>query len=131
MKRFSLPKNKRLLTNEQFKTVLASRRRFGDQLLILYMAENDCPYSRFGVSIGRLQGEAVVRNRLKRLLREAFRQSQPEIPDGYDYLIMISPQWSKKNKDAGGTKKFALKLTGKDVKDSFMSLVGAASKKIR
>ena len=129
MKRFSLPKNKRLLTNEQFKTVLAGRRRFGDGLLILYMAKNDCGYSRFGVSIGRLQGNAVIRNRLKRLLREAFRQSQPEIPDGYDYLIMISPQWSKKNKDAGDT--IALKLTGKDVKDSFMSLVGAASKKIR
>jgi len=34
------------------------------------------------------------------VLREAFRQSQDKIPPGFDYLLMISPQWSKKKDKA-------------------------------
>jgi len=97
MKRFSFPKKKRLISNEQFKAVLARSRRSSNGLLILYMAENDCGYSRLGVSVGKSHGNAVVRNRLKRLLREVFRQSQDSIPAGFDYLLMISPRRSKKS----------------------------------
>jgi len=97
MKRFSFPKKKRLVSNEQFKAVLARSKRSSNGLLILYMAENDCGYSRLGVSIGKSSGNAVVRNRLKRLLREAFRQNQHQIPAGFDYVLMISPRWSRKS----------------------------------
>ena len=96
LKRLSFPKTKRLTTNRQFKAVLDNKLHVRDDLLILYMAENDCGYPRLGVSIGKVHGNAVVRNTLKRRLREAFRQSQAEIPADFDYLLMISPQWKKK-----------------------------------
>ncbi|MEJ2705072.1 MAG: ribonuclease P protein component [Sedimentisphaerales bacterium] len=89
MKRFSFPKKKRLASNRQFKAVLAHRRRFSNGLLILYVAENDCGYPRLGVSVGKSAGNAVTRNRFKRLLREAFRQCQEQIPPGYDYVLML------------------------------------------
>ena len=89
MKRFSFPKSKRLVSNRQFRAVLAHRRRRSDGLLTLYVAENDCGHSRLGVSVGKAHGNAVVRNRLKRLLREAFRQSQDQIPQGFDYVLMF------------------------------------------
>ena len=89
MKRFSFPKNKRLVSNRQFKAVLAQRRRVSDGLLTLYVAENECGYPRVGVSIGKAHGNAVVRNRLKRLLREAFRRCQERIPSGFDYVLML------------------------------------------
>jgi ribonuclease P protein component len=89
MKRFSFPKKTRLISNRQFKAVLDRRRRFSDGLLTLYVAANDCGYPRLGVSIGKARGNAVVRNRLKRLLREAFRQCQHQIPSGYDYVLML------------------------------------------
>jgi ribonuclease P protein component len=97
MKRLSFPKNKRLTSNTQFKAVMTNGRRLSNGVLTLYMAQNNLKYPRLGVSVGKSFGNAVVRNRLKRLMREAFRQNQLQIPDGFDYVLMISPRWLKKS----------------------------------
>jgi ribonuclease P protein component len=104
MKRFSFPKKKRLISNSQFKAVLTNGRRRSNGVLTLCMAKNDLEYSRLGVSVGKSHGNAVVRNRLKRLMREAFRQNQHQIPAGFDYVLMISPQRPKKSNVEKGPK---------------------------
>ncbi len=118
MKLFSFPKENRLISNRQFKDVLDRGLRLSNGLLTLYMAQNDCGYPRLGISVKKSCGNAVVRNRLKRLLREAFRQSQDRIPAGFDYLLMISPRWLKKSR----TGKAARLPTFEQVKDSFLAL---------
>lgn len=123
MKRLSFPKSKRIVSNKQFKAILARNLRLSDGLLTLYMAENDCDYRRLGVSVRKSCGSAVVRNRLKRLLREAFRQSQDKIPPGFDYLLMISPQWSKKKDRSGQFKKIVIQPTFEQVRTSFLTLL--------
>ena len=102
---FSFSKEKRLLKNQDFRTVLGRRICVSDGLLKLYIARNDLAIARLGISVGKSCGKAVVRNRLKRLVREAFRQNPKNIPTGFDYVVMISPKWLK---DADNVKKAAL-----------------------
>jgi len=131
MKRFSFEKNKRLVSDKQFKAVLARNLRVSNGLLTLYMAENDCDYPRLGVSVSKSCGNAVVRNRLKRLLREAFRQSQDRIPAGFDYLLMISPKWSKKVNRSIDSKETMSQPTFEQVKASFLALVKAVEDRVK
>ena len=122
MKRLTFPKKKRLVSNSQFKAVMANGRRRSNGVLALYMARNDCEYSRLGVSVGKSRGNAVVRNRLKRLMREAFRQNQEQIPAGFDYLLMISHRWPKKS----NVEKTPKMPTFEQVRTSFLALANSS-----
>ena len=46
---------------------------------------------RLGVSVGRGLGGAVERNKLKRALREAFRDVDGRLPDGHDFVLVARP----------------------------------------
>ncbi|MHC4545240.1 MAG: ribonuclease P protein component [Planctomycetota bacterium] len=126
MRCFSFPKSKRLVRGRQFKDVLDRGLRISDRVLTLYMAQNDCGHPRLGVSVGKSWGNAVMRNRLKRLLREAFRQSQDQIPAGFDYVLMISRRWGKSDKS--GPKEAVRELTFEQVRASLLALVKKAGK---
>ncbi len=129
MKPAGFQKNKRLVSNEQFKAVLKRRLCVSDELLILYVAENKCGYPRLGISIAKALGNAVERNRIKRLLRESFRQTQREITGEFDYLVMVSPRFSQNTNKAVPPKKAIKLLTLEKVKNSFLALAAMAASK--
>jgi ribonuclease P protein component len=131
LKRLSFGKHKRLISDKQFKAVMIHNIRVSNELLTLYIAENNCDYSRLGVSVGKSCGNAVARNKWKRLMREAFRQNQEQIPSGFDYIIMISYQWLKKLNQSVQTKEIVKQPSFEQVKASFLALVDAATRKMR
>lgn len=67
-------------------------RRFGTSfahpLVVLYFYENDHDRNRFAVSAGKSVGNAVNRNRAKRLIRAALQKILPDIQEGYDMLLI-------------------------------------------
>jgi ribonuclease P protein component len=63
-------------------------RSWAHPLLVLCVLRNDLDYSRFGFSAGKRLGGAAVRNRAKRLMREATRLRQTMIADGWDVVII-------------------------------------------
>jgi ribonuclease P protein component len=88
VKKYRLTASQRLTGGRQFERVYKLRRRAGDRRLIVFAARNATGVTRFGLSVSKKHGNAVVRSRLKRLLREAFRLSQHELPAGLDLVLI-------------------------------------------
>ncbi|HEX4412670.1 MAG TPA: ribonuclease P protein component [Lacipirellulaceae bacterium] len=77
---YRFPKRLKLLKAPEFERVFATRNSAGNTSLVLYAATNELGHARLGITVSRKVGGAVKRNRWKRLLREAFRQSQHDLP---------------------------------------------------
>ena len=81
----------RLRLQRDFDRVFARRCSAGDGLLVVYADANDLEWSRLGIKVGKRLGGAVVRNRIKRRIREAFRLRQQELPTGLDLICIPRP----------------------------------------
>ncbi len=132
MKSWSFPKYKRLISNEQFKRVMSENIRAEDGLLTVFAASNDLEYPRLGVSIRSSCGKAVVRNRLKRLIKEAFRRNQHKITCTCDYVVMISTGLSNNSsgsKRNNGNPPYV--LTYQQIEESLLKLAQKTSARLQ
>lgn len=77
-----------LRRESDFRRVFARKRSVSDEWLIVYACENGLAYSRLGLSVSRKNGPAVVRNRMRRIYREAFRLKRQELPTGLDLILI-------------------------------------------
>lgn len=81
-------KRERLRSKFDFERLFARRCSVADERLTLFGLFNSLPYSRAGFAVPRRFGSAVVRNRLKRRLREAYRLTKSALPTGLDLILM-------------------------------------------
>jgi ribonuclease P protein component len=80
----------RIQKQGDFDRVYQARVYAADDVLVINGQTNGLAHSRLGLSISKKVGNAVVRNRWKRLIREAFRLSRQQIPVGID--LVVRPQ---------------------------------------
>ena len=85
------PQTHHMKTPAEFERCYARKRSVSDGLLIVYACENELAHPRLGCSVSKKVGNAVVRNRYKRLFREAFRLVQHDLPSGVDLILIPRP----------------------------------------
>jgi len=61
---------------------------FRHPLVVVSAMPNQLPYNRYGLITSKHLGKAVVRNRVRRLLREATRQLHPSLKSGFDIVFI-------------------------------------------
>jgi len=86
--RFTFRPHEHLRRPADFRRVYDFRRSVADGWLIVYGAPNRLPHLRLGLSVSRKYGQATLRNRLRRLYREAFRLTRDQLPTGLDLILI-------------------------------------------
>ncbi len=82
------PAHCRLRRRADFQRTYRQRVSASDGNLLVFGAANGLPHCRLGLSVSRRVGGAVLRNRWKRLIREAFRTSRLRLPEGLDLVVI-------------------------------------------
>jgi ribonuclease P protein component len=82
----------RLSRSRDFDAVHRRGRSVSSRFLVLYWLPQEEPAEpRVGFAIPRAAGGAVERNRIKRRLREAWRERLEHVPEGHDYVLIVRP----------------------------------------
>lgn len=71
----------------EYEAVYRQGRRCTSARFVVFFRANQLARSRFGISVKKALGGAVVRNRIRRRIREILRKNFPEIPRGWDIVI--------------------------------------------
>jgi ribonuclease P protein component len=97
-----LKKDYRLRKKKDFDSVFSNKGSFVSQdFLSMKTVPNELPLSRFGFIVSnKVSKSAVRRNRIKRLLREAIRLHQAQVPPGFDAAILVRADVSAQKLEA-------------------------------
>ena len=88
MGRFSFSKHERLLKRADFVNLNRKGKRYYSEHFIAIARKNEIGITRLGITVTKKIGIAVIRNRIKRLVREFFRLNKASISQGYDIVII-------------------------------------------
>ena len=87
-----MQKRLRLRRAEDFARLRREGKTYRHPYLILSVATNTLPHNRYGFITAKRLGKAVIRNRIRRLLKESVRQLHPALIQGYDVVLVARPK---------------------------------------
>ncbi len=88
VQRQTFRRSERLSKPADFDRVYSDGQKIGSASLALFFGPSPSEKTRVGISVSKKMGNAVTRNRIKRLLREAFRLNKHRLKRGYDLLFV-------------------------------------------
>lgn len=83
--------NNKIKKNEDFRKIYKYGKSMANKLLIIYYLPNNSNESRIGFTVSKKVGKSVVRSRVKRLMKEAYRLNNSKVINGYD-IVFIARQ---------------------------------------
>lgn len=77
-----------LKKNSDFQKVYREGKSYANRYLVMYILENGTSSNRIGISVSKKVGNSVVRHRVKRLIKEAYRLHEDMLQNGFDIVII-------------------------------------------
>ena len=77
-----------MIDNRDFMTLYKKGKYTASNYSVIYVRPNGRPFNRLGITAGKKVGNAVCRNRAKRLIRLAYRENEVDMPVGIDIVIV-------------------------------------------
>jgi len=87
MARYTFRKEERICLKADFQRISRKGAKYRSPYFRVSICRNSLPHRRLGITVGKIVGSAVQRNRLKRLIREFFRQNRELLPGSSDLVI--------------------------------------------
>jgi ribonuclease P protein component len=107
------PHPERLKKSWEFQRAYKKGKKYWDTYFVIYVYHTQISQPRLGITVSKKVGNSVQRNRVKRLIREAFRTLKLELPPQYDIVVV--------------GRKAAYGLSGQQAKESLHKLFRRAS----
>ena len=101
--------------NYEFKNLFSKGKFYYGEFVHMYIKKMNSSYNKFGIAISKKQGKAVKRNRIKRLIRENYKNFESTLERGIQILIVIN-----KNKKIE-------EISFKDIKNNFLRTLKKAN----
>lgn len=83
-----MDKKYKIRNSREFRVVYDKGNSKANRLLVLFYINNGKDYNRVGFSVTKKLGNSVVRNKVKRLIKEGFRANSENIKSGYDLVFL-------------------------------------------
>jgi ribonuclease P protein component len=89
--RYGFPRGDRFTSKREYDSVFREGRKVVGPAFVLYLLGRDEPGSKLGLAVSRKVGSAVVRNRIKRNIREFYRTHRPDLTGSIALVVVARP----------------------------------------